>query len=443
MRKVLPCQRIPGRKRADISTMPNLPSSRHRSRQGAPQVANTRASAQENLTRAFMTFTQAAGSLENSYTQLQTEVGRLHQELQRANLQLDRSLEENARVRRYLSRVLENLPCGVLVAGTDGQTQIINPEARRLLQVPAQWSPGEDAGLPGNFEKLLADVPKNSFFSEQEAPLPGSAGNRFIGILRANVSEGAEGISDTIWIVRDITEQQRLAAERETARRSRALAEVATVLAHEIRNPLGSMELFTGLLADATAHLPETRQWVTHLQAGLRALSATVNNVLHFHGQPEAQMTPTELERLVSETMDFLLPLARQRGQQIVVNNAIGKISTNADANRLKQVFFNLALNAFRAMPPGGKLSVDLRWAPQFPGGLVQLDFHDDGRGIPAELLERIYEPGFTTMPGSPGLGLAVCKKVIEQHGGEMRMSSKAQHGTTASIYLPVSGTNA
>ena len=69
--------------------------------------------------------------------------------------------------------------------------------------------------------------------------------------------------------------------------------------------------------------------------------------------------------------------------------------------------------------------------------------FLPKGMHVPAELLERIYEPGFTTMPGSPGLGLAVCKKVIEQHGGEMRMSSKAQHGTTASIYLPVSGANA
>jgi two-component system sensor histidine kinase FlrB len=422
--------------------MPNLPSSRQRTRVGTAH-AGTRAAAQENLTRAFLTFTQAAGSLENSYTQLQAEVGRLHQELQRANHELDRSLEENARVRGYLSRVLESLPCGVLVAGSDGQTQIINPEARRLLQVPENWGPGESAGLPGNFEKLIAEVPKNSFFAEQEAPLPGSAGNRYIGILRANVSDGPDAAGDTIWIVREITEQKRVASERETARRSRALAEVATVLAHEIRNPLGSMELFTGLLADATAHLPETRQWVTHLQAGLRALSATVNNVLQFHGQPEAQMLPTELDRLISETLDFLLPLARQRGQQIVLHNAIGKVSTHADANRLKQVFFNLSLNAFRAMPPGGKLSVNLRWAPQFPGGLTQIDFQDDGRGVPAELMERIYEPGFTTTPGSPGLGLSVCKKVIEQHGGEIRMNSKPHHGTTFSIYLPVTGVTA
>jgi signal transduction histidine kinase len=72
-------------------------------------------------------------------------------------------------------------------------------------------------------------------------------------------------------------------------------------------------------------------------------------------------------------------------------------------------------------MSPGGKLAVKLGWAPQFPGGLVQIDFQDEGRGIAPELLDRIYEPGFTTTPGSPGLGLAVCKKVIEQHGGEIR----------------------
>jgi signal transduction histidine kinase len=212
------------------------------------------------------------------------------------------------------------------------------------------------------------------------------------------------------------------------------------VLAHEIRNPLGSMELFTGLLADATAHLPETRQWVTHLQAGLRALSATVNNVLQFHSQSALQLLPTELDRLVAETLDFLAPMAKQRGQKVELENSIGKIVTNADSNRLKQVFFNLALNAFRAMPPGGKLTVRLHWAPQFPDGLAQVDFQDEGRGVAPELAERIYEPGFTTTPGSPGLGLAVCKKVMEQHGGEIRVHSKLQQGSTFSLFLPVTG---
>ncbi len=419
----------------------NFPRTRQRLRGG--METKSRGDAQENLRRAFLTFTQAAGSLEKSYTQLQGEVSRLRHELQRTNAELERSLEENARVRGYLARVLENLPCGVLVMSAEGKLQVINPEARKLLGVPTDWRPAEESPLPEFLQTMLAATPKNSFFSEQEWPIAGKAGNRYIGILRANISQAGQEPSDTIWIVRDTTEEKRVAAERESARRSHALAEIATVLAHEIRNPLGSMELFTGLLADATAHMPETRQWVTHLQAGLRALSATVNNVLQFHSQSEGQMMPTDLDRLISETAGFLAPVARQRGQQVQVENTAGKVTAHADPNRLKQVFFNLALNAFRAMPPGGKLTVKLQRAPQFPEGLAQLDFQDEGRGVPEELLDRIYEPGFTTTPGSPGLGLSVCKKVIEQHGGEIRVRSKPRHGTTFSLFLPVLGAEA
>src|SRR5579863_5728060 len=176
---------MPGRKRAAISMMPNLPRTRQRTSSSAMEIKG-RVAAQESLTRAFMTFTQAAGSLEKSYTQLQAEVARLHRELQCANSELERSLEENARVRAYLSRVLEDLPCGVLVVSSDGALQIINPEARRLLQVPQDWVPGEHAGLPISFAKLIAEVPANSFFSEQECTMPEIARNRTIGILRAN-----------------------------------------------------------------------------------------------------------------------------------------------------------------------------------------------------------------------------------------------------------------
>jgi signal transduction histidine kinase len=396
--------------------------------------------AERDLTLAFTTFAQAAGSLEKSYEHLQTEVQRLHQELRRANAELEKSLEENARVRAYLSRVLESLPCGILVVSAKGQTQIINPEARRLLGVSGEWMPDSENPLPASLQKLFERVPAGSFLTEQEWLAPETPSNRSIGILRAAVSENTETPGDTVWIIRDITEQKRISTEREASRRSRALAEIAAVLAHEIRNPLGSMELFAGLLSDATTHMPETRQWVNHLQAGLRTLSSTVNNVLHLHSQPQAQMVPTKLDRLISETMEFLLPLSRQRGQGIKIENTIGTISTHADANRLKQVFFNLSMNAFRAMDSGGTLGIRLQWAPQFRGEIVEIDFQDHGRGVAPELLDRIYEPGFSTTPGSPGLGLAVCKKVIEQHGGEIRVTSKPREGTTFSLFLPVSG---
>src|SRR5581483_4919622 len=142
---------------------------------------NNRAAAQEHLTRAFVTFTQAASSLEKSYTQLQAEVARLHQELQNANSELEQSLQENARVRAYLSRVLESLPCGVLVLSADGQTQIINPEARRLLQVEADENFGPGKHIPESLEKLIGDLPVEQMVAEMERPMPGNA-NECLGI---------------------------------------------------------------------------------------------------------------------------------------------------------------------------------------------------------------------------------------------------------------------
>ena len=208
------------------------------------------------------------------------EVSRLHLELQRTNSELERSLEENARMRSYLTRVVESLPCGVLVVNASGTLQIINPEARRLFGTPVEWVLGDGTRPPKAFANAIDGLPMKAFVTEHEMLIQNGTETRSVGVLRTSLQDRMDGTGDTVWIVRDLTEQKRIAEERETARKSLALAEIATVLAHEIRNPLGSMELFTGLLADATAHLPETRQWITHLQAGLRALSATMTNVV-------------------------------------------------------------------------------------------------------------------------------------------------------------------
>ena len=401
-----------------------------------------RLAAEGGLAHAFLTFTQAAGSLERSYSQLQGEVTRLREELAKTNAELEHSVEENSRVRGFLTQVLENLPCGVVVAGKSvSEIQVLNPEARRLLQVPADWNAAPSCTVPVLLERLLSQAGEGGSL-EDEWMKEGKFGKRYVAATQAKLQSDSElkSNSDYLWILRDVTEAKRLGEEREAARKSMALAEIATLLAHEIRNPLGSMELFTGLLADASANSPETRQWVNHLQAGLRSLSATVNNVLQFHAMAVVQLIPTDLGRLLSELSDFLLPLARQRGQQIKYENTIGSVLVPLDANRMKQVILNLALNAFRAMPPGGTLGIRLDWAPQFPGGLARIEVHDEGRGIAPELQERIFEPGFTTTPGSPGLGLAVSRKIVEQHGGQLEVQSRLKDGSRFTIVLPCVG---
>jgi len=243
-----------------------------------------------------------------------------------------------------------------------------------------------------------------------------------------------------VFILRDVSEAKKLEWEREQLRRQQALVEMSALLAHEIRNPLGSLELFAGLLADTTPSTSEASQWVGQIQAGLRTLAATVNNVLQFHSQPCPEPIPTHLDRLLRETLDFLGPLARQRGMQVCLENRAGNVLLHADPHRLQQVFLNLALNAFRAMSPGGSLMVNVVRALPVDSSQVQIEFEDQGNGISEENLEKIFEPGFTTHAGSSGLGLAVCKKVIEQHYGTIRVHSAMRLGTTFSIILPFAG---
>lgn len=415
--------------------MPKLPTARQNRldrRRRKNSAANRR-----SLAHAFRTFTQAAGSLEKSYAQLQNEVARLRGELEFANTELSRSVEENARVRKFLTRILAGLPCGVVVTDFLRRPRIVNPEARRLLQLDPAWIPGEDKQSPPTLEALLSAATSTSLSGEQEWAFNSAAGNRVLGISCSRVGASPDGEGETIWIIRDVSDQKRLAAEREAARRAHALAEIATVLAHEIRNPLASMELFAGLLADATADTPETHEWTTHLQAGLRLLAGTVNNVLQFHSEPCGEMLVTNVAQLLRETVGFLGPLARQRSIEIAIQNSSERAMVLSDAQRLQQVFFNLALNAFCAMQQGGTLTIRVRPAASSVKAL-RLEFEDQGRGIEGEALQRIFEPGFTTKVGSPGLGLSVCRKVIEQHGGSISVQSEPGQGSTFSIFLPL-----
>jgi signal transduction histidine kinase len=125
---------------------------------------------------------------------------------------------------------------------------------------------------------------------------------------------------------------------------------------------------------------------------------------------------------------------------QVQLNNLAEKIMIHADPHRLQQVFLNLALNAFRAMSPGGLLAVCATLTSSAEHSQVQIDFEDQGIGISPEQLEKMFEPGFTTHAGSPGLGLSVCKQVVEQHGGTIRVHSVPRLGSTFTVILPTAG---
>jgi len=196
--------------------------------------------------------------------------------------------------------------------------------------------------------------------------------------------------------------------------------------------------LFAGLIAESSLG-PGPGEWAQQLQTGLRALTATVNNILHFHGQPPPNLARTELGPLLLSLEHFLRPLATQSGVRLETWQELDQVFAMADAHQLEQVLLNLALNAFRCMPGGGVLKIEGRRVVRNGNSPVALlEIADSGGGIQPDDLERIFQPGFSTRSGSPGLGLAVCKTIVEQHGGNIGVVSRPGAGAAFRVEIPL-----
>ncbi|MGA9526952.1 MAG: ATP-binding protein [Terriglobales bacterium] len=379
------------------------------------------------LARAFRSFTEAAGSLERTYGQLQRQVAHLRQELEVTNRNLTASLEENRRMRERLHAILEGLPCGVLATESGGQISILNPAAARLLGA----NPPTIAALPAVLASALGKARKTGEECEMELTT-GSAAPVSIAIRHARL-QGNRETESSVFILLDTSAARQMEREREHLRRQQALVEMSALLAHEIRNPLGSLELFTGLLAESGME-GEACRWVEHLQAGLRSLSSTVNNVLDLHNEPPAERAAIDAGELLGWAYDFLLPLAHQARVELQIVNGLSGVPVAADRHLLEQVLLNLALNAFHFMPGGGWLAIRGRNC-----GLqgIEIEVRDTGPGIEESDMPRLFEAGFTTRPGSTGLGLAVCRRVLDQHGGSITVESRMGHGASFLLRLP------
>ena len=376
------------------------------------------------LLQAFRSFAKVAGSLERSYAELQSEVEHLRRELAEKEGELASSLEEKRTERTRLLRILEGLPCGVLVVFGGEKIWKANPEALRLLSA-GPTIPASLGQLPARLQQLLSSVQDED--GERELQL-GEDGPGWIAARHAAIAEGM-----SVFILRDVTEHKRLEETEARLERDQALAQLSAILAHEVRNPLGSLELFAGLLAEARLE-GEAGAWVGRVQGGLRSLAATVNNVLQFHSPTRAQLATVDVTRLLEWVLDFCGPLARQAAITLSLQKPAPDLSLRGDRHGLEQVLLNLVLNSIRAMPQGGWIELGARLV----GMQVELTVADTGPGIPAACQSRIFEPGFSTRAGSPGLGLAVCHRIVEQHGGMIEAESRAERGTVFHLRFPL-----
>ncbi len=392
------------------------------------------------LADAFSEFISASALLEASYRDLQQKVAHLSVELADRNAALTRSLAENDRMRAALQQMIDSMPCGVLVLDTAETIVMINPEGRQLLGLKsARVATLRDLSKASriNFEGLTAATDDEH---DTEVCVQSASGKRWLAIGRRQLDcpptkqEPAAAPLRSIWILRDMTAGKQAELERETARRAMALAEISSILAHEIRNPLASLELFAGLIAEERSGNP---QWIAHLRAGIRTLSGTVNNVLSMNGAGMPRMARLDLVTCVRGSVEFVQPIADQANVAVSLQPAESALAIRGNEDGIRQIILNLVCNAIRHTAAGGRVDVVLRKKAGQAGALAIVEVRDTGCGIREEQIARLFEAGYSGTGETPGLGLAVCKRLMTQHGGTIGVTSQLSQGSNFQLEFP------
>jgi signal transduction histidine kinase len=343
------------------------------------------------LLEAFEAFTAASEHLQTRYEALQVQLGQLQGELQ---------------------TVIEAVPFAIWVLAEDGSLRFTNrplaPEGH-FLEGPAPW----EAGSPGGQRRFQTAAGRELIFEEERRSAPHGG---------------------TIVTLRDVTEAVLRAQQASREDRLAAMGRMAAELAHEIRNPLGSLALFSGMLVQDLVEQPGPLELARKMQEGVGRLNSLVGNTLAFSRDLQPKAGAVSLRTFWEETLR-----SSTLAEAVPWENLIpAQASWWGDPDLLRQVAQNLLQNAIRALEDAPSPRIVLTAVEEHLEGQAcwHLTLSDNGCGIPAEALSKVFDPFFSTFGGGTGLGLAVCHRIIVAHGGLLFIESQMGRGTTVHLRL-------
>jgi nitrogen fixation/metabolism regulation signal transduction histidine kinase len=382
------------------------------------------------------------GFLLNSFNQMQRE-------LELASARLSRSAQETDSQRTYLKAVLERLSAGVLGLDRDGVLRTANRAAELILDVPLSGYVGqhlsvvrrEHPALVPLIDPILEHMREAAREWRQEVVLEQGNERRVLMLRGAELAPALGSDAGIVAVFDDLTLLNR-------AQRDAAWAEVARRLAHEVKNPLTPIQLaaerlrrrFLGRLPpDETEILDRATHTIINQ---VEALKAMVNAFGDYARPPLIDARALSINALASEVLDLY-----ENDQRIQLTRAFapGDSALRADAVRLRQLLHNLIKNSLEAMSGERKPHIEVSTAEVDDGGRiwVELRVADNGPGLPEGFDERWFEPYTTSKIKGTGLGLAVAKKIAEEHGGSIRAENRPGGGAVFILRLPRDGTMA
>ena len=402
----------------------------------------------------------AAGDLSPKYTmQGKDELGgltrsfaQMTQQLSDARNAVELSLNQLDAARGNLQTILDNLTAGVIVLNPQGVIQSCNPGATRILKVPLAAHEKAffvslpnlqnfAAGVQEQFELLSADKDRHELDHWQKSFEIHASGQGLEATSVTLVARGAilpDGMR--LLVFDDISEIV-------SAQRSQAWGEVARRLAHEIKNPLTPIQLSAERLErKLDGKLEEAEQSVLSKSVKtivdqVAAMKRLVNEFRDYARLPSAELNPLDLNSLIQDVMVLYAQEPSETATRAQVTTDLDPTLPliEGDAQQLRQVVHNLIQNAQDASEAHAKVTLTTRWSPARKR--VKLTVTDEGPGFAANILQRAFEPYVTTKAKGTGLGLAVVKKIADEHGARLDIANLLEDGVVKGAQVSLSFT--
>ncbi len=342
----------------------------------------------------------------------------------------------------FFERVFEALEEGVIICDATGQITYINRAACRFFGADPNGTAGRKVGevVRGLDWARLTAGKRAAVSRDLEVFYPE---NRYLNFYLAPIDDGESTQQDAphlgyVMLLRDITQTRKVTAEMIEGERLNALTLLAAGVAHEIGNPLNSLNIHLQLLerklrkADRELY-EQIKPQVEVTRGEVQRLHFIIEQFLGAIRPTRPNFELTDLNKVVEEAVSFLAPELKDRRMRTRLQLDSGLPLLRVDANQMKQAFYNLIKNAFQATGTGGKLLIRTELSEYE----VRISFKDNGKGMLPETLGQIFEPYFTTKKYGTGLGMLIVRRIVRDHAGEFSLQSEEGVGTTATISLP------
>lgn len=361
----------------------------------------------------------------------------LAESLRRVGEELTQASASLAELERRSENILQNIASGLVTTDLGGRITYCNRAAERIARLPAASVLGRRfeelfcvRGGPGPWAEpeLLENASLRT-----EGGIIGRGEYPLLGMTFSPLRNEREEIAGVICSFQDLTQIRRMEEQIRRSDRLAAVGELAAGMAHEIRNPLASLSGSIQLLREEIRLDEASLELMEIVTNEMGRLNALITDFLKFATPRPLQTRRTDLYEMLRETVTLL---RQSRGADCrieILPQEGGEFPAEVDPQLMRQVFWNLALNAVEAMPAGGTLTVNCAESE----GEVNVEFTDNGCGIPPEQMPKIFTPFFSTKESGTGLGLAIVFKVIEAHGGRVEVESLPGRGTTFRLFIP------